>query len=132
MVVSTRPHIMFWRWFEQNAPRLRNAVWSRDPDARQDAYDELRDALNPIQPGLILEFGPEIQPGRYELVASADGKHERVDAVKELVASAPRMPRWHLVAFRPRLKIDGLAIDLEDEHVAPEDVWFRVEESDDG
>jgi hypothetical protein len=119
----------FWRWFGSNAGRIQQAIYSKDEERRDEAIAELRDASEEAAPGLVLEVARGDLPGReHTLVVSADGRPERADDVKEFVASAPELPGWEVVAFRPRMPIaDGIEIVLEDEHVGPEDIWFRVE-----
>src|SRR5262249_41485094 len=121
-------------WFEQNGTRLRAAVYGPDADARQQATDELSEAVAEVAPGLILEFdrNPDDEgPGR--LIVSADGRPERVDAGKDFAASAPPMPGWEVVAFRPRMPIaESIEIVIQDERVGPSDIWFDVAESGDG
>jgi hypothetical protein len=125
-------HTQFWRWFDENKDRLRADVYGATPAIRDRALSELEDAVGKAQSGVRLELdGPaEAQPRR--LIVSADGKPEHVDAVKELAASAPAMAGWEVVAFRPRLATDDLAIELQGERVAPDDVWFEVAEGADG
>src|SRR5262245_18638632 len=120
----------FWRWFEQNGDRLRTAVFGPQKAARDSALAELGEAVQEVTPGLILEFdGPaEARPRR--LIVSADGKPEHVEAVKDLVTSAPALSGWQVVAFRPRMVIDTMAIELPGERVDPADVWFRVSEEE--
>src|SRR5262249_17496447 len=63
----------------------------------------------------------------------ADGRPQRVDLVKDFVASAPALPGWSVVPFRPRMPIgDSLEIALGGETVGPEDIWFQVAGDDDG
>src|SRR5690242_4379029 len=103
----------FWEWFRANGDRLRDMMYGPDQDAREAASAELREAVEPVHPGLVLEFGPGPEGGPRQLVVSADGRAERVNAVKEFVASAPALPGWELVAFRPRMPIgDSIEIAL--------------------
>lgn len=126
---TASPYDEFWNWFRSNGTRLRDMLYSEDADARQEAMDELSSAVGEVAPEVLLELcqGGEGKPD--QLVASADGKSERVDAVKEFVASAPAVPGWEVVAFRPRMDIgDALEIAIEGERIAPADVWCRVED----
>src|SRR5262249_51671501 len=134
MVMQPSPdHARFWRWFQNNGGRLRALMYGRDEAARERASEELREASEEVAPGLILEFGPSDEGERLQLIVSADGKPEHVDAVKDFVAAAPALPGWSVVAFRPRLPIDdSLEIVLQGERVGPDDIWFRVAEGDDG
>lgn len=122
----------FWDWFAGNGGRLRAAVYGPDPAAREAAYDELRSATESAGEDLILEIGrpPGTDPG--QLVVTADGRPDRVDGVKAFAASAPDLPGWEVVAFRPRDRMDGFVIEIGGERVAPEDVRFAVEPDDDG
>lgn len=134
------PHAQFWDWFESNGARLRASVYGEDEAARNEAYDELRDASEEAEPGLILEFGSASEDEPYLLVVSADGKPELVDAVKDFVASAPDLAGWEVVAFRPRMPDPEGNIIVQDpestagggEDVGTDDIWFRVEEGDHG
>jgi len=123
----------FWQWFRSNADRLKGMMYGDDPDAREDATAELREAVDAVEPGLILEFGQGGEGEPDQLVVSADRKPERVDAVKAFVASAPAIPGWTVVAFRPRMEVgDAIEIVLQGERISPDDVWFRVEEDQSG
>jgi hypothetical protein len=126
-------HAHFWDWFRGNGDRLRDMMYGRDEAAREAASAELREAVEEVQPGLILEFGPTPDAGPRPLIVSADGRPERVDPVKDFVASAPELPGWEVVAFRRRLPIgDSLEIVLGGETVGPGDIWFQVSGDDDG
>jgi hypothetical protein len=123
----------FWQWFRNNGDRLQVAMYGRDDGAREAAAGELREAVHAVQPGLVLELarGEEGEPR--QLIVSADGRPERVDAVKDFVAAAPALPGWEVVAFRPRMPVgESLAIELQGERVGPEDISFRVTPTDDG
>ncbi len=125
----------FWQWFQANGERLRAVVYGPEEAEREAASAELREAVEaaePAEPGLVLEFGGPLELKPRQLIVSADGKPERVDAVKDFVASAPALPGWQLVAFRPRMDTDGFVIDLQGERVGPDDVWFRVADGDAG
>jgi hypothetical protein len=123
----------FWDWFRANGDRLRDMMYGPDQNAREDASAQLRDAVEPVQPGLVLEFGPSPPGGPRVLVVSADGRPERVNAVKEFIASAPALPGWDMVPFRPRMPIGGsVEIALGGETVGAGDIWFAVAEDDDG
>src|SRR5262245_48586818 len=112
----TSARARFWQWFKNNGDRLRDVMYGPDWAAREDASAELREAIEAVEPGLILEFGPSPEGGPNQLVVSADGRPERVDAVKDFVASAPALPGWGVVAFRPRMPIgESVEIALEDE-----------------
>ncbi len=123
----------FWQWFRSNADRVRDLLYGKDDAARKRASDELGAAVRQVQEGVILEMGPLAADGRRQLIVSADGRPENVESVKEFVASAPEVPGWEVVAFRPRMNVhDAVEIQLEDQRVGADDIWFRVEPNDDG
>lgn len=122
----------FWDWFGVNADRLRAAVYGPDEADREAAYDELRAAAENAGEDLVLEVGRPPGDGPGLLVVSADGRPDRVDGVKAFAASAPDLPGWEVVAFRPRERTDEFVIDIRGERVSPDDIRFAVDPDDDG
>jgi hypothetical protein len=111
----------FWEWFARNSDRL----LSFEAD-REAVFDDLQRALAKVQPDLVFEFGP-LSDGRRTFVVSADGIRQNFPAVVDLVAAAPELPAWHVLAFRqpmdsiPRVELaDGTGLRAED-------VWFLDE-----
>jgi hypothetical protein len=130
---SSSARAQFWQWFKNNGARLRGFMYAKDEDARAEASAKLRRAIDKVEPGLIIEFAHETEGEPLPVIVSADGKPERVDAVKEFVASAPDLPGWNVIAFRPRMEIgESIEIVLEGEQVGADDIWFRVTEDDAG
>jgi hypothetical protein len=118
----------FWEWFAANSQRYLQF----DPAAAGDhaaLFDELQARLNKVHRGLAFMIGvggDDESAGRRELVISADGIKERFPAVERLVAAAPELPDWKIIAFRPRGDIDG-TIDIAGFTMGPENLWFRIE-----
>jgi hypothetical protein len=130
---SPSAHEQFWQWFQSNGTRLQAMMYGQDDDARDDASEELREAVQAVEPGLILEMGQGGEGEPDQLVVSADGKPDRVDAVKDFVASAPTLPGWTVIAFRPRMEIgESVEIAIQDERIGPDDIWFEIEEDQHG
>jgi hypothetical protein len=121
--------VRFWQWFKDNGDRLAATMYGDDDDEREEAAEELRVAVQAVVSGPVLEVAKD--DTGYKLVVSADGKPENVDAVKELVASAPTLPGWTVVPFRTR-DVGDFVIELGGERVSPDDVWFRVSEDANG
>lgn len=130
--MKTDANARFWQWFEKQGPRIRDTVFSKDEEARERAFAELREATDTVAENLVLEFGSGPEGGPSQLVVSADGRPERVDTVKDFVASAPPLEGWQVIAFRPRDINDSMEIVIGDERMSPDDIWFEVDESDDG
>ena len=109
------PAKAFWTWLVKNEVRLAGALKS-DPAA---TMDEINGHLQ-AEKGVIAEAAIAKEAGeKHMLVISADGLVQYFDAVKALVAAAPALQRWQVVAFRPRrdegqLEITGKTFDVSD------------------
>lgn len=112
----------FWEWFLQNERRL----FEFDPldeDTREKLFDEIADQLQAVDRGLTFEFGPP--DSVREFVISAAGIKSAFPAVSALTASAPRLARWRVTAFRPR-RIPIVPVEINGKCVGPEDVHFTL------
>jgi hypothetical protein len=107
----------FWTWFRQNDEVLFD--FERDRDR---IFAELTTALAAVAADLAFEFGPRID-GRRDFVISAGGVKSAFAAVKALAASAPVLPHWNVIAFRPR-RAAIMAIGFGGRTVRPKDVEF--------
>ena len=112
----------FWEWFQANqaAYRFVNEV---EDEERMRLVNELGAALKKGHPDLTFLIG-----GRgvdtVELVISAEGIRVRFPQVEALVAAAPPIEGWEIIAFKPPqenldFKLEFLGIALE-----PKNVWF--------
>jgi hypothetical protein len=119
---SARPEA-FWSWFKDHD----DAYFSLAPDdaARREAlFDELSTELGKINPDLTFEFGPLID-GKRDFVISAGGIKDAFPAVRELVAHAPALSHWRVIAFRPR-RSPVSTIEFQDVKLKPEQVRMRL------
>jgi hypothetical protein len=104
----------FWRWFRVNSARL--FAFEKD---QEHIFDELARELQSVQKNLTFEFGP-VSSGRREFIISAGGIHEAFPAVRSLVAAAPALSEWNVIAFRPPKSLDfvveygGLRLGADD------------------
>lgn len=105
----------FWTWFAARA------ALACDDDAPA-LLAELQRALDTIAPGALAEL--ELAPGGRTLVVSAGGRGEVVAAVEALVASAPPIDGWSVVALRPRLAARELRLATGSLEVEGDAVWF--------
>ena len=112
------PEERFWRWFAANEEQLFDTV-----DGTEALYDELQARLNRIDPDLTYLVGP-IRNDRREFFVSADGKYRAIPAVQRVVAAAPDLDRWEIVAFRP--KLPHAAVTYHGVQVDPRDVVFTA------
>jgi len=105
----------FWRWFEQNQDMVFH--FERDQEA---IFDRLQERLVALHPALAFEFSPIID-GRREFIISAGGYREGFPAVEALVATAPALPRWIVIGFRPR-RHPIMPVTLGGKTVSPDSV----------
>ncbi len=114
-----RPQEAFWAWFTEHDELLFN--FERDPDR---VFPSLASALAAVAPDLTFEFGPQAD-GRRDFVISAGGIRSAFAAVEALAEAAPDLPRWNVVAFRPR-RTSIIGIRLQGLTVLPKQVECRL------
>jgi hypothetical protein len=90
------PESEFWQWFKLNEATLFD--FERN---QEETFDRLAAAMQKVDPRLTFEFGPKVN-GQREFVISADGAREAFPKVESLFASAPKLPKWKVIKFRPR------------------------------
>lgn len=92
------PKQEFWNWFKAHEDMLFHFEKNQEH-----VFDQLGYQMHKINPNLTFEFGPK-ENGRREFVISADGIRDAFPEVEALYASAPALPRWKFIKFRPRRK----------------------------
>jgi len=115
----------FWRWFSERADQYR--AFTVDSPDRERLFNELSKALNRVCRGLQFEFGAGEDGAPAELVISADGIRDRIPAVQALVASAPDMPGWKVLAFRSRKPLSDIQLQVGAGTFDAEQLWYRLE-----
>lgn len=117
---ASDPGAAFWKWFTANDDRL--FTFEKDRDG---VFKDLTTELHRVDADLTFEFGP-VESGRREFVVSAGGIRSAFPAVQKLVASAPSLPRWTVIAFRQRRPVLH-DVTFENTTVRVADVHFRAE-----
>lgn len=92
----------FWTWFQANQQLLAS---TENPGDK--VHVELGENLKKIDEDLTFEIGKAAGDKR-ELAVSADGIPELFPLVKQVVAAAPKMEKWQVVAFRQRVPAAAL------------------------
>jgi hypothetical protein len=124
-VGASSPEAAFWTWFAAHQAEVAKVQHADEPIA-----EDLARELHKVDDDLVFELGVKAEPR--ELIISADGIQRVFPAVKRVVAAAPAIPGWRVIAFRPRHG-EGFAIALEDgTKLSNDEVSFRVEGSEDG
>ena len=113
------PELEFWTWFT----KIQDMLFNFEKDQER-TFDKLSAAMHKVHPDLTFEFGP-VTNGTRDFVISADGLKTGFPAVESLYASAPTLPRWRFIKFRPRrspmeLRFGELTIQPSDIEVAVE------------
>ena len=83
----------FWEWFQSNAHRFERL--DEDPDAQ---LSEILAELSKIEPELAVEKSKDKNP--IELTISPEGIRDKFDIVGQIVAMAPAIDGWKMIAFR--------------------------------
>ncbi|MCX6344784.1 MAG: hypothetical protein NT018_06895 [Armatimonadetes bacterium] len=109
----------FWDWFGKNTNRL-----AAVKTCHERVCDELAVQMHKINKHLTFVFGP-VKDGRREFIVSADGILSAFPAVKNLVAAAPDIPGWRIIAFRQPDSISA-RIRIDDHELGSEDIWFTA------
>jgi hypothetical protein len=112
----------FWQWFAANSDRLK-ALSTLD-EHRHALIAEIDRELARVHPGLTWEHYPK----ESVLVISADGNRRLFPEVQKLVAAAPSIPGWRIMAFRQRSDLSAdLSLEYSNYKVRFKDTWFRLE-----
>ena len=96
---AASPEAKFWKWFVKNQDMLFD--FEKD---RENIFDNLSAEMNKVHPNLTFEFSPVLETGKREFVISAAGIKDAFPAVEALYDSAPNLPKWVFIKFRPRRK----------------------------
>ena len=111
----------FWNWFVEHEPKLFDLDLVREVE-QQRIFDEVARALQKVHLDLTFEFGPKNT--KREFVISAGGIKRAFPAIVSLVAAAPALERWEVIAFRPRRP--PMIIELGEKRVDPRSVRFTL------
>lgn len=116
-----KAHEDFWNWFVSHEPELFSFDPARDAE-RERIFDGVACELQKVDRDLAFEFGPK--EARREFVVSASGIKRAFPAVVTLVAAAPTLKRWKLIAFRPRRSPN--VVEFRGKRVDPRDVQVTL------
>lgn len=107
----------FWKWFEDNASSLASVTSGKEPILQKVARE-----LHKVHPDLDFEMGLGDED-ELEFIVSANGIKKVFPIVEQLVACAPVLPNWKIIAFRqpkdsvPEILYGNFLLKVED-------VWF--------
>jgi hypothetical protein len=102
---SQDPVPSFWTWFVSASTALRNG------DGRT-ALQTINSRLKDL--GIAVSAEIEMAKPEWRLVITADGNRAHFPEVARVAEAAPSVPRWTVVAFRPRVPLAGMTIRMND------------------
>jgi len=109
---------VFWNWFSEHQEEV-----LRFEADQERIFDQVAVMLQEVDPHLTFEIGSEGIPR--DFIVSAGGVKTSFPAVISLVNAAPALPKWNVIAFRPRRTPPG-AVEFGDKTARPEDVQFSL------
>lgn len=101
----------FWKWVSENSERL----FLRLENDSIAVVEEMGKRLKEDCPELFCEIGKLKDNPYATLIITVDGRRENISLAKDVVKSAPDLPRWKVLAFRQRGNMDALEIRMGDE-----------------
>lgn len=111
---------LFWDWFQKNEIRFFN-IDELDDDEQEFLLDDLLFHLHKYCDQLFFEIGGDIED-KQDLIITAEGNIDFFDEVEALVAQAPFLQNWNIIAFKPA--VDEGVIEYEGVKIDPELSYF--------
>lgn len=108
----------FWQWFETKEDEY--FVFEKN---QAKLFDSLDVKLSAIHPNITFIFS-EAKEGKRDFIVSANGAKEAFLDVRELVRAAPKLKKWEVIAFRPRLN-PLVAVAFEGLILEPDDIMVK-------
>lgn len=114
------PESKFWTWFERENDRFRNIDKAMDGE---ELLDLLLGHLHEFDSELYFEVSQPLDDGSNELIISAEGVRAKFPKVETLVAAAPTLPKWKIIAFKPALGFEFVH-EYGELKIDPRKLWF--------
>lgn len=109
----------FWKWFADK----QNELFDFEKN-QESIFNQIGEQLQKVDPDLSFEIGPK-NLNRRDFIVSASGMKRAFPAVQKLVAEAPILQHWRIVAFRPRRSPISI-VEFRGKRVHPDDVQFSL------
>ena len=111
------PEVRFWEWFQQHESEISAISTGAEP-----IVFEIGEQIRRVDPGLAWVTGTAADGSR-EFIVSAEGVKATIPIVEAVVAAAPEMPGWRIVAFRPRQK-SIVGLQFQDRSLSAESIFY--------
>ena len=113
----------FWAWFEASSNRIRKVR-----SASERLYKEIESRLHEVCPQIGFEIGGSPDSDDMSLVITAFGDVNLFDTAYSLVAHAPPIKSWNILALKPPLA-EQAEIEYEGIRLSTKDIYFSVIDS---
>ena len=119
-LATDSPESKFWTWFEGEHDRFRSIDKAKDGEELLDLFLA---HLHEFDSELYFEVSQPLDDGSNELIISAEGIRAKFPKVEALVAAAPKLPKWQIIAFKPALGFDFVH-EYGELKIDPRKLWF--------
>ncbi|TWT32474.1 hypothetical protein KOR34_42370 [Posidoniimonas corsicana] len=110
----------FWTWFSEQHERFRSINASLNGES---LLSELQLHLHQYDPDLWFQISEPLSEGYNELIITADGVKSKFALVDSLVATAPEIPKWHIIALKPPYGFDFVH-EFGEVSLNSSELWF--------
>ena len=111
----------FWNWFQNNEAKYFFLNQIDDENEKEQFLDELLAQLHLYCKNLFFEVGGYPDKTQ-DLIITADGNPDFFDQAESLVAEAPELKHWNIIALKP--PVEGGVIESNGIQLSPEKMWF--------
>lgn len=113
---------IFWEWFRVNNSKYYDLNSLFDPNEKEGLLNAFLYQLHKYNPNLYFEIGGALNESQ-ELIISAEGNVKYFADVEALVAKAPKLSNWHIIAFKPPMGV-SFVTNYEGVKLDPREIWF--------
>lgn len=112
---------IFWKWFDENKDKFKDAL-DQDLVHQDEKLDLILAQLRRIEGGLAVEISAE-HNGMREIIISPEGDRSKFAVVQAIVSKAPKIDGWTVTAFRQRASKD-FSLKIGDLEFEPSKMYF--------
>lgn len=113
----------FWDWFAAN----QKAYLQLEESTKNKRLTQLQKKLQKVNQHLTFELGELDEANSRPLIISADGMVEVFEEVTTLVAQAPELDSFSVIAFRQQQQEEA-SIEYEDIKLSWRDIFYEVDQ----